>query len=276
MIDLPPRRWVDVAGHRGSFVEAGEGPPVVLLASMVVLAESYRTSLAALRRRFRVVVAESPGCGRGSRLSEPWGISDYADWVADFLDLLRLDRGIECPTLIGHSNSGAVALTVAAQYPGRVSRIVLADTVGVDERCSILRVLASRAVDAVIEWPLTAAAWHHPVYNAIFHTRNCLRQVRWAGQTDLTPLGPDVRVPTLLAWGARDHTTPLRGAHRLHRLLRDGTLYVSPTGCHDWVVDHPREFTDALAEFVRRTPTAGHDAARHLPAPPRTGIKHPA
>lgn len=111
---------VEVRGRRGVLLEAGRGKPVVVLASMLVRARSYLPLIQALGRSRRVIVVELPGSGRASRLSRPWSIEAYSDWVAAWLeeaDLKQVD-------LVGHSNSGPVAMQVAARSP-RIERLVL-------------------------------------------------------------------------------------------------------------------------------------------------------
>src|SRR4051794_3119630 len=161
---------IRVGGHAGWLTAAGAGPPVVLLASTLVLARSYQPVAEKLRRSFRVHTVEMPGSGRGSRLAAPWDVEAYAGWVAGLFDALGLERA----TVIGHSNSGGVALALAALHPGRVGRLVLADTVGADLAHSLPRVVLSRVLDGVLELWLTVGAWHHVAYNVVAHTGNFL------------------------------------------------------------------------------------------------------
>src|SRR4051812_14953322 len=75
-------RSITAAGMRARVIEAGDGPVgIVLLASQLVLAKSYRPTIdALLKRHLRVRVVEMPGCGGGSRLREPWTTREYARW----------------------------------------------------------------------------------------------------------------------------------------------------------------------------------------------------
>jgi pimeloyl-ACP methyl ester carboxylesterase len=238
-------RPADVNGHRGGYAVTGAGPPVVLLASPLALAATYRPTADRLGRAHRVYTVEMPGSGRGSRVVG-WGFEEYARWAAGLLDLL----GLEDVTLIGHSHSGAVTVAAAAEYPQRIGRVVIADAVGA-VRDSAWRVLGGQLMDFMVyELGLALRAWHHPAFNAIFHTRNFIRQVWTALSGDATGYAARVRVPALVAWGRRDHTTPLRGAEAYARLLPDPTVYVSPRGAHGWVIARPEEFAAAVGRFT--------------------------
>lgn len=218
----------------------------MIAASMLVLSRTYQSTARELSRTFRVITVELPGSGNASRLSKPWRIEQYAEWLGKLLEFLRLDR----PILIGHSNSGGVALSLAANRPDRIAGLVLVDSIGADQSHSILRVLAARAMDAVLELKLTATASHHVVFNLLRHTRNFLHQVKVAARADLSASAARVAMPTLLAWGWWDLTMPVRCARLMHAQIPQAALYISSTGSHDWLVTNPREFARALTEWL--------------------------
>ncbi|AUX24451.1 alpha/beta hydrolase [Sorangium cellulosum] len=223
--------------------------PVVLLPSMLIRGMSYRSTVKEAAQRARVLVVELPGSGRGSRLRAPWTLERYARCIADTLEVLQLER----VTLIGHSLSGAAALVAGAMYPERLAGLVLVNSVGVNPPRSILALLLARAADVSLEPRFSAHAGPGLLYNLIFHTRNALSLLRIAAMAELSGYAALVgraRLRTLLAWGARDHTTPLGSALELRRLIPGSILHVSTKGSHDWLVERPAEFADVLARFM--------------------------
>src|SRR5437762_8923634 len=118
------RRRIETGdGRHATVLDGGAGPAVVLLASPLVLASSYRSTLAHLIADFHVFVVELPGSGHALPLPQPWSMQQYADWLPGLFDALELPQ----PIVIGHSNSAAIALLLAADHPSRVSQLVLAD-----------------------------------------------------------------------------------------------------------------------------------------------------
>ena len=212
---------------------------------MLVLERTYRRTARCLAARFTVITIELPGSGRASKLTDPWSFEVYAAWLEKLLGALEL---AERPIVVGHSNSGAVALLLAATSPDCVARLVLVDSVGADQAQSVARVVLARLIDGVIELRLTLSAFHHVVYNAVFHTRNFLRQIKLAARSDLLQCASRLTMPTLLAWGRWDLTMPLRCASALHKSVPANRLYISRSGSHDWIVTNPHEFTKLLTE----------------------------
>jgi pimeloyl-ACP methyl ester carboxylesterase len=122
-------------------------------------------------------------------------------------------------------------------------------------------VLLGRWVDAMLELRLSLTGWHHLFYNLLLHTRNFLGQIDASIRQDLRPYARRVAVPTLVAWGARDHTMPPRCARVLEKLLPRPHVHVAPTGSHDWIITHPDEFAEAVASFA--SATAGEEKISH-------------
>jgi len=239
-----------VNGVRGCYSVAGAGEPLVLLATTLVRARPYAPVIHKLASRFRVFALDLPGCGGAQRLPRTWSFQKYGRWVNGAIALLSLER----VTLVGHSNSGAIALVAAATAPaGRLKRLVLADPVGAVESASYWQVLFGRAIDALLEPGLSLSGWHDLFYNTFAHTRNFFGQIKASIEQDLRHYAPRVPVRTLIAWGARDHTMPPHCAEVLRALLPRPHTHLSPTGSHDWIITHADEFAAAVAAFAERT-----------------------
>src|SRR5438045_2625531 len=106
-----------------SHLEAGRGPPLVLLHGIGSAAASFRYQLEALSVRFRVVAWDAPGYGASTPLPiEHPGTSDYAAALDAWLGAL----GIERCHLVGQSLGTLIAARFAAEQPRRVLRLTLA------------------------------------------------------------------------------------------------------------------------------------------------------
>jgi pyruvate dehydrogenase E2 component (dihydrolipoamide acetyltransferase) len=112
----------DVGGRKISYAGAGQDGDVVLLVhgyggdqnSWLFLQEP-------LAARYRVYALDLPGHGTSTKDVGEGPLSVLADAVTGVLDALGAERA----HLVGHSMGGAVALAVAAQYPGRIASLTL-------------------------------------------------------------------------------------------------------------------------------------------------------
>lgn len=227
-------------GYRGWVLSAGCGQPVVLIASMVVRARSYLPLIRELSKTHQVWVLEPPGSGRGSRLAEPWSVARYGEWVNAILE----ENDLRQLTLVGHSNSGPVAMDVALRSR-RIANLVLVDSVGGRTRRGIVRVLSARVADGCQEMALNLRAWWHVAFNILVHRRSFFHQVRLGCNASYLGLAGQVTVPCVVAWGKRDLTMPLQSGLRLHRSIPQSQLLVA-RGSHDWLVTQPQAFTRLL------------------------------
>ena len=117
------RGSVAVDGVELHYVEAGDGPLIVLVHGFPSCAASFRFQIEEFARDHRVVAIDALGAGRSSRPHE--------------LDAYRIERlvvqldgfgravgGHERFTLVGHDWGGALAWTYAQVYPERLSGLV--------------------------------------------------------------------------------------------------------------------------------------------------------
>lgn len=103
-------------------IEAGQGPPVVLLHGLFGSAGNLGAVQRGLAGRFRVVSLDLRNHGASPHAAD----MSYPVMAADVLDTLAA-RGIGTAALVGHSMGGKVAMAAALAAPERVGRLAVAD-----------------------------------------------------------------------------------------------------------------------------------------------------
>ncbi|KAK9814118.1 hypothetical protein WJX72_000954 [[Myrmecia] bisecta] len=241
-------KFITVSGYQAHYLEAGAGDPVILLASPVIIARSYRSTVNALAKKYKVLCVELPGCGRSDLVEEPWTHKNYAKWVTEFMDAMHIDQA----PVIGHSDSGAPVVGLARFYPTRVSHIILVDVIGVNAPDSLPRLLTARMIDAFMELQFSIPGIFQGALNGFRHTRNFLNQIRVAAVLDLSEEAAQITTPTLLGWGRRDWTIPVSCAAKYYKLITSSSVYICSKGCHNWLIERPEEFLKVVSEFLER------------------------
>jgi pimeloyl-ACP methyl ester carboxylesterase len=118
--------FIGVAGLRIRHFEEGSGPAVLLLhgASLGSSADVWTGNLSELAARgLRVIAYDQPGFGLSDNPGDP-SVAYRTRFVLAFMDAL----GLEKAHLVGHSQSGRIAVSLALEHGERVSRVVVLGT----------------------------------------------------------------------------------------------------------------------------------------------------
>jgi pimeloyl-ACP methyl ester carboxylesterase len=224
---------------------------LMLLPSMLIRARSYARLVHRLTKTFHVITIEPPGTGRASKLRRPWRFEDYAEHLLHVLE--KID--VRDVTLIGHSNSAAVAMIAAASVKPaatRIGRIVLADSVGADPRHNFWRIGLARLADGTIEPGFSITALADVMWNLVVHNENFLEEIDQAIYFDASKLAPRVRVPALVCAGGLDLTFRPWCGWRLHEMIPRSQFVLFEYGSHDWLATHPHQFATMVECFVEQ------------------------
>lgn len=114
-------RFYDVGSIRTRVLEAGDGPPLLILHGTGGHAETYQRNIGPLAEHFRVIVPDMIGHGYTDRPDVRYTLDDFSDHLFGLLDVLGTDKA----HLSGESLGGCVAAWMALQQPERIDRLVL-------------------------------------------------------------------------------------------------------------------------------------------------------
>lgn len=266
-------RNVQVSGRRIHYVQAGAGPPVLLVHGIAASVVDWDLNLPALAQHFTVIAVDLPGFGDSEVPAQPLGIADAVPFLDAFLAMLDLDH----LSLVGNSMGGLICGHYAIARPSRVDRLLMVDPAGLARDVSIhLRLLS---LPFLGEWALrpnpnagkmaarglfydpsrAPEAWlRDKVRDRGPRARTYLLQALRSGATirgirqevlmldGLRVLG----TPTLIAWGAHDHVVPLRHLNLVKEHLPNALTYVFPNAGHVPMLECPDEFNRLATEFL--------------------------
>jgi pimeloyl-ACP methyl ester carboxylesterase len=123
--DISERR-LDLAGVSTALLEAGDGPPVVLLHGPGAHAAAWLPVIAALRRSHRVIAPDLPGLGASVVRNGPMDGDRTLDWLGQLFAQTCSVPAV----LVGHLAGGAIAARFAADHDHVVARLVLVTPMG--------------------------------------------------------------------------------------------------------------------------------------------------
>ena len=115
-------RQVETPGAEISVMEAGEGPPVVMLHGLGATKASFLPTVAALAPKRRAIAIDLPGFGDSDKpVRAAYDAAFFARSVVELLDTLEIERA----DIVGNSMGGRAAIEVGLTAPERVGRMVL-------------------------------------------------------------------------------------------------------------------------------------------------------
>jgi len=117
-------KFVTVDGKKVHYVEAGNGPPIILIHGFLYHTVMWKKNIDALAEKFKVYAIDLWGWGYSERLKEKeYSFERYGKQIVGFMDALNIKKA----TLAGQSMGGGISVYVAAHYPERVDRLILVD-----------------------------------------------------------------------------------------------------------------------------------------------------
>ena len=238
----------------------GEGPWLLLLHGWGADLRCFDRIFKDLSSSFKVAALDFPGFGLSDDPPTEWGVGDYADFVAKFMDKSGIDRA----TVLGHSFGGRVAIKLASApaTAGRIEKLVLTGSAGLLRKSTFrgrIRSMVRAFLRGVFRFSglgrlfpalkerLGRRFASRDYLAATPLMRKCLIKVV---REDLAGLLPLIKAPTLLVWGADDTETPVADGFRMRSLIPGARLEVLENAGHFAFLNHPERFSELLREFL--------------------------
>lgn len=236
-----------------------EGKPKVLFVHGLGAAASkdWAPLYPALESELDIFAVDLPGFGESDRGNQLYSPDRMARAVMRAVEA-QLEGAF---MLVGHSLGGGVALEIAAQFPARVSKLLLIDVAGVLHRTVFTHSLLAGTAAGGAFFPQTIASLlsrHGPDPHALVSDPS-LRESALSGDPNtISALAlldhrfgevlDRVKAPTLILWGRDDTVAPLRTGQalsaRLHAPLHvvDDVGHVPMKDATEWTASEVLRF----------------------------------
>src|SRR5437868_1463572 len=278
----PEYSWFTrVNGLRIHYQEAGDenAPPMILIHGFISSNLIWTNTLLPLASEgFRVIAPDLPGYGYSDKPADAeYTIAEQAATMIGLLDRLQIKKA----TIVGASYGGAIAATMALDYPERVEKLILVGAVTNDEakkklllRLSCLPVIGDIATPLFLgsRWilrrrmqemyrrmdkpinDLMVAARHHLLATSNVHRAMIRTARRWRANR-IQREASLIKQPTMLVWGDVDTHIPLAEGLKLRDAIPHSRLIVFRNCGHLPPTEHPEKFVELVADFCTATET---------------------
>jgi len=215
-------------------------------------------------RGYRTIVPDTMGYGYSTKPEDGgFSLDDVAAQYKALLDSLGIDR----VTVIGNSQGGAIAITMALNYPDLVDKLVLMAPGGLEARETYMDMEGIKAMIHVLykegvsketlrkvfrlqlhdESKVTDEVIEERFQIAMTQHKDNIARIRVANQEDRLS---EIQCPVLCFWGANDKFCPVSGASKIaSRCANSRTMLIS--SCGHWVmVEYAKLFNDLTLQFL--------------------------
>src|SRR5215468_2802598 len=236
-------KFVQAGEYRTHYWEVGEGENVLMLHSADPGAGGwleFRENLEALGRQFRLLAPDIIGFGKTDSPARDLRHPAYVEHMMQFLDAL----GVKKIHLIGNCRGGLISISIAAEHPERVGRLILIGNAGGGIPPELeQKALAPYANYTATPENLEASARQYGAYAKL----GCYPM----DVPNLRPLLAKMTVPVLFVTGKENKILPIEQALIAFNLTPGAKLYaMSSCGLHAQT-EHPEEFNRIAVEFLK-------------------------
>lgn len=228
---------------------------VIILHGWTKTLDKWKELLVALEKKgIKADLPKIPGL-TGS-LEKVWELMDYVDWLNNIVDREK-DKVI----LVGHSNGGRIAIAFTNLFPEKVEKLILIDSAGIYHKELPLRI--KRAVFkaiAKIGKKLTSSKTIKNLFYKLTQESdykdlndNAKQTMINLISTDLKPILPQIKTPTLIIWGREDKVTPLSDGIIMNRLIKNSKLGIINNVRHSPMFTNAKEVAQLIQQFYNKT-----------------------
>jgi len=266
-------RKIQLAGIPTTFLEGGEGPPVILLHSPGETSIWWMRTVPELIKNHHLILPDLPGQGESKKEVNP----DQAH-LLKWLNALIEQTCSTSPVLVGHIGGGAIAARYAISNAIRLRHLVLVDSTGLASfrpspkfAFGLMKFLAkpsernyngflSECLFDVDKLKREMGSEWKPflTYNlSLANNPQCKRALRYLMRKFAVPMLAEedlaaIGCPVSLIWGRHDKAIKLHIAEQAHQKF-GWPLHVIDEARDDPKLERPHEFAAALTNSIKNT-----------------------
>lgn len=206
---------------------------------------------------FKVFLPILPGFFGSPEPKSAWTLSDYADFIRQYLNQESIDN----PFILGHSFGGSLALKFALQSK-LAKGLILVNSSGIRQpslKAGAFR-LASNITKPIFKLPLLSSI--KPFLDWLVYTLAREKDYYLASPKmklilknllaeDLTPWLHKINLPVLIIWGSQDKTTLLTHGQIFHKTIPNSQIKIIPHASHALPFQSPRLLAQAVTQFAQ-------------------------
>jgi len=251
--------------------EKGRGETLLLIHGFTSSSYTWLGVMPELSRHYHVLAPDVVGFGLSDKPPDaPYNYSYFAETINEFLD----KKGVGKVSVAGNSMGGGIAIRYALDHPGRVKKLILVSSSGVEHGGThwMFKIMATPGVNSfvssinnrfIVARLLKRTCFYDPevvtrekaeAYMLPFRTKGAMGAAAatmanndWASlETGLNRL----RMPVFIVWGDKDRLIYPAIAHKFHNLIPGSELRVIEKCGHMPQEEKPELTAEIFLDFL--------------------------
>jgi len=217
---------------------------------------SYMISF--LQNYFTVYIVDYPGFGNSPFPNKDLTIYDYSNLIYELIK----NENLNDPILIGHSFGGRIITTLLGYYNYNFSNIILINSAGIKPKKTIskrFRTLYYKLLQKFgnILPKSIKTKWKNYLFNKFassdYKNLNNNMKITFKNivNEDLTRYLKNIKAKTLLIWGNKDDSTPIKDANIMNKFIKNSELIILKDATHFSYLEQPTLINRILFEQLK-------------------------
>ncbi len=240
-----------------SFVEAGEGQPIIILHGLMGGLSNFDGVLKFFPQHgYKVIIPELPIYSQSLLRTN---VKAFAKFLKDFLIFKDLQNVI----LLGNSLGGHIALYYTKLNPDNVKALVITGSSGLYESAmgdsypkrGDYEYIKKKAEDVFYDPKIATKEIIDDVYATVNDRMKLIKTLTIAKSAirhNMAKDLPKMNNPTCIIWGANDKVTPPEVAEEFHQLLPNAELFWIDKCGHAAMMEHSDTFNEILFNWLTK------------------------
>ncbi|MCP4606099.1 MAG: alpha/beta hydrolase [Proteobacteria bacterium] len=264
-------RFIEVDNMNVHYRDEGDGPPVLLIHGTNASLHTWEGWVKALKANYRLIRLDMPGCGlTGPKPDGKYGITDIAQFVDNFVNKVGIDHF----SIVGNSLGGQISWNYAVMFPDKVEKLILIDARGLprDEASPFMVKLQKIPITKdlftfitprfAVEYGVKRVYGNDKLitddiveryFDLILRKGNRRAVSHMLNGTDTYSLVPrlkELKIPTLIMWGAKDVWILPKYAHQFKELIPNSKIIIYPELGHIPMEEAPNKTAMDANQFL--------------------------
>lgn len=266
----PASHFINIQGQQLHYTDEGRGPVLLCLHGIYGASQDFVKLREKLQTQYRIICLDLPNFGLSAACTDHWHKHLLSNLLEAFLDALQVTS---CAVL-GNSLGGYFAYRFCADYPARVSHLVLCGSAGfwftpplallsfaagsagiAALRSNLPRSLMDHLVSlAVYDKTLASPAFLNRFYELSLYTghrvgmASMLRFISQHVATDNACLAT-IKQPVLVLWGQEDEWIPVQHSEQFAAAMPQSEVHILQACGHMPMYEKATECAELITQF---------------------------